>query len=64
MEQVGIILKRTPCQVDPAIRQLINTGKVLFSCIHLSNNTEYIRQGIIGPIDFAIIEASAITEDS
>ena len=30
---------------------------------HLSHNAELVRQGIIGPIDFAIIEAAAITED-
>lgn len=31
--------------------------------MHLSHNAELVRNGIIGPIDFAIIEASAITED-
>ena len=63
MAEAGIIRKRGPYQGDAAIRKLINTGKVLYSDMHLSHNAELIRQGIIGPIDFAIIEATAITED-
>ncbi|AWE06617.1 acetyl-CoA hydrolase [Lysinibacillus sp. 2017] len=63
MAEAGIIRKRAPYQGDPAIRKAINTGQVLYSDMHLSHNAELIRQGIIGPIDFAIIEATAITED-
>lgn len=63
MAEAGIIRKRAPYQGDPAIRKAINTGKVLYTDMHLSHNAELIRQGIIGPIDFAIIEATAITED-
>ncbi len=61
--EAGIIRKRAPYQGDPGIRKAINTGQVLYSDMHLSHNAELIRQGIIGPIDFAIIEATAITED-
>jgi succinyl-CoA:acetate CoA-transferase len=63
MAEAGIIRKRAPYQGDPAIRQLINSGEVLYTDAHVSHNAELIRQGIIGPIDFAIIEATAITED-
>lgn len=63
MAEAGIIRKRAPYQGDPGIRKAINTGQVLYSDMHLSHNAELIRQGIIGPIDFAIIEATAITED-
>lgn len=45
------------------IRNLINKGEILYVDAHLSHNAELVRQGIIGPIDFAIIEATAITED-
>ena len=64
MAEAGIIRKRAPYQGDPAMRKAINTGEVLYTDMHLSHNAELIRQGIIGPIDFAIIEATAITEDS
>lgn len=63
MAEAGIIRKRSPFQADPAIRSLINSGKVLYTDAHLSHNAELMRQGLIGPIDFAIIEAAAITED-
>jgi len=63
MAEAGIIRKRAPYQGDPAIRRLINNGEVLYTDAHVSHNAELIRQGIVGPIDFAIIEAAAITED-
>lgn len=63
MAEAGIIRKRAPFQADPVIRGMINSGEVTFMDAHLSHNAESIRQGIIGPFDFAIIEAVAITED-
>ena len=63
MAEAGIIRKRGPYQGDASIRNKINKGEVTYVDAHLSHNAELVRQGIIGPIDFAIIEATAITED-
>lgn len=63
LAQSGAIRKRGPFQGDPAIRKMINKGEILYVDSHLSSNAEFVREGIIGPIDFAIIEATAITED-
>lgn len=63
MAAAGIIRKRGPYQGDPVIRGLINSGEVLYADAHLSHNAELIRTGIIGPIDFLIIEATLITEE-
>ncbi|BDH61787.1 acetyl-CoA hydrolase [Lysinibacillus sp. PLM2] len=63
LAEAGGIRKRGPYQGDPALRNLINKGEVLYVDAHLSHNAELVRQGIIGPIDFAIIEATAITKD-
>ena len=63
MAEAGIIRKRAPYQGDSVIRRMINSGEVLYRDAHLSQNAEMIRQGIVGPIDFAIIEATAITEE-
>ena len=63
MAEAGIIRKRAPYQGDPVIRNLINKGEVLYVDAHVSHNAEKIRTGVIGPIDIAIIEAVAITED-
>ena len=63
MAEAGIIRKRGPFQGDAGIRNKINSGDITYVDAHLSHNAELVRQGIIGPIDFAIIEATAITED-
>jgi len=63
LAEAGVIRKRGPFQADAGIRNLINSGDVLYVDAHLSHNAELVRQGIIGPIKFAIIEATAITED-
>ncbi len=59
----GGIRKRGPFQGDKGIRTLINKGEVLFADMHLSHSAEQYRQEIFGPIKYAILEASAITED-
>lgn len=63
MAAAGLIRKRAPYQGDPVIRNLINSGSVLYSDMHLSQNAELVRTGIIGPIDYLIIEAALITEE-
>ncbi len=63
LAEAGVIRKRAPYQGDPVIRNLINKGEILYTDSHLSHNAELVRQGIIGPINYVIIEAVAITED-
>jgi len=63
LAEAGVIRKRSPFQADSGIRNKINSGDITYVDAHLSHNAELVRQGIIGPIDFAIIEATAITED-
>ena len=63
LAEAGVIRKRGPYQGDAAIRNLINKGEVTYVDAHLSHNAELVRQGIIGPIKYLIIEAVAITED-
>ncbi|WP_309089409.1 acetyl-CoA hydrolase/transferase family protein [Domibacillus sp.] len=63
MAEAGIIHKRLPFQADPVMRKEINEGHLLFVDQHLSHTAESIRSGILGPVDYAIVEAVAITED-
>lgn len=63
LAEAGVIRKRGPFQADSGIRNLINSGDITYVDAHLSHNAELVRQGIIGPIKHAIIEAVAITED-
>lgn len=61
--EAGILGKRLPFQADPTMRSKINNGEILFVDQHLSHTAEYVRAGVMAPIDFAILEAFSITED-
>jgi succinyl-CoA:acetate CoA-transferase len=61
--EVGLIHKRLPFQTDPTMRRKINQGELYFIDQHLSETSEMVRAGVLEPIDFAIVEAIAITED-
>lgn len=61
--EAGIVHKRLPFQADRTMRNKINTGEHLFVDQHLSHTAEMLRADVLEPIDFAIIEAVAITED-
>lgn len=63
LASAGVIRKRGPFQGDAVMRGLINKGDVTYVDAHLSHNAELVRQGVIGPIKYAIIEAVAILED-
>lgn len=61
--EAEIIGKRLPFQADPTMRKKINEGAHLFVDQHLSHTAELLRANVMGPIDYAILEASSITED-
>ncbi|MDQ1002769.1 succinyl-CoA:acetate CoA-transferase [Neobacillus niacini] len=63
MAEANIINKRWPFQADPLMRKKINAGEIIYVDQHLSHTAELVRSGLIGPIDFAIVEAMAITEE-
>lgn len=63
MAENGLILKRLPFQADKTMRTKINQGELLFVDQHLSHTAELIRSDVLPKIDFAIIEAVAITGD-
>lgn len=63
LAEAGIVNKRLPFQADRTMRNKINNGEQLFVDQHLSHTAEMLRADVLEPIDFAIIEAVAITED-
>jgi acetyl-CoA hydrolase len=63
MAAADAISFRTPFQAEKAMQKVINEGKVEYLDVHLSHLSQQIANGIFGPIDFAIIEVSDITED-
>lgn len=62
MAKTGVFARRSPFQVDATLRSHINTGQVMFYDHHLSELAEQLRSEPDYPIDVAIIEAVAITE--
>lgn len=63
MAEADIINLRLPYQGNPVLRNKINNGEVFYIDQHLSHSAELIRQGVLGKINYAVIEAAAITED-
>ncbi len=52
---------RTPYQSDPTLRAQINAGKVRFVDMHLSLLPQFVRYGFLGPVHWAVVEASDLT---
>jgi acetyl-CoA hydrolase/succinyl-CoA:acetate CoA-transferase len=61
--EAGLIARRMPFQSDPVLRAAINDGRVMFIDQHLSETAEMLRGQQLPPVDVAVVEAAAITED-
>ncbi len=61
--EAHVLARRMPFQSDPVLRNAINAGEVMFIDQHLSETVELLRSRQISPVDIAVIEATAITED-
>lgn len=62
LTDAGVLARRMPFQVDSTLRKAINDGKVMFIDQHLSETVEQLRNLQLKPVDLAVIEAVAITE--
>ena len=63
LTEANVIRRRIPFQSDPTLRRKINAGEVMFIDQHLSEVVEQLRAGQIAPVDIAVVEATAITEN-
>lgn len=54
---------RVPYQGDRTLRKKINEGKIYYVDEHLSQVGDEVRKGTYGKMDYAVVEAVAITED-
>lgn len=62
LTEAHVLARRIPFQADPALRKAINAGEVMFVDQHLSETVELLRTNQMGPVDVAVVEAVAITE--
>src|SRR5690625_3500204 len=63
MAELDVLYYRAPYQGNPSMRKKINDGTIRYTDLHLSHVGDEIRNGTFGQIDFAVIEATAITGD-
>lgn len=63
LARAGVIRLRMPYQTNKSMRDYINRGEIGFYDRHLSDVSHRLRQGFLGQIDVAIIEALAVEED-
>jgi len=63
LARAGVVAKRLPYQTNDSMRKNINSGSTSFIDMHLSHTPQYTRYGFLGPINIAIVEAVAITEE-
>lgn len=63
LARAGAISRRLPYQTNDSMRKAINSGSTSFVDMHLSHTPQYTRYSFLGPIDVAIVEAVAITEE-
>lgn len=61
LAEADAISFRTPYQSNKILRNKINTGSVQFFDIHLSDVAPKVRNGVLGKIDWAVIEACDVT---
>jgi succinyl-CoA:acetate CoA-transferase len=62
LAEADVIARRMPFQSDATLRHKINNGEVMFIDQHLSETVEQLRSGQLPPVDIAVVEATAITE--
>lgn len=55
---------RAPFSTNADFRNHANLGEIEYEDMHLGNMAERIRRGFYGPIDWAIVEVSAIEDDA
>jgi succinyl-CoA:acetate CoA-transferase len=60
LAQARGIEMRLPYQSDPACRQLINAGKMLYTDMHLSHVAQAAWFGFLGHLDVAVVEGVGI----
>jgi len=60
LAQADAVLFRTPYQSNSDLRKSINEGRTKFFDMHLSMLPQAVRYGFLGPVNWAIIEASDV----
>ena len=63
LSRVKAIRYRAPYTTNPDFRKAVNNGEIAYNDIHLSQMAQEVRDGFMGKVDVAILEACEVTED-
>lgn len=63
LAEADAISFRAPYQADSLLRKKINSGQVQFVDAHLSHFPQAVLHGFFGEVDFAVVEATEVTDD-
>lgn len=63
LAETGGVSFRAPYQSDPMMRSKINDGTTNYYDCHLSHTAKLMSMGFFGKLDFAVVEATAITAE-
>jgi succinate CoA transferase len=60
LSRADAVLSKFPYQTDSTMRSGINCGKIRYCDLHISQCAQYLRDGFLGKIDVAVVEAADI----
>lgn len=63
LARAGALKKRIPYQTNKDLRNALNAGEVAYMDMHLSQLPNWVKNGYLGKVDVAVIEAAAIDEN-
>lgn len=63
LAQADAISWRAPYQSSKTLRKQMNNGEMCFVDMHLSHLPQMCYEGFLGEVDFAVVEATEVTDD-
>lgn len=62
LTRANAVLSKYPYQTDKHMREKINHNEIRYCDLHVSQYAQYLRDGLLGKIDIAIIEVADISD--
>jgi succinate CoA transferase len=62
LTRANAVLSKFPYQTDGAMRNGINGGKIRYSDLHISQCAQYLRDGLLGKVDVAVVEVADVLD--
>lgn len=62
LARAGVLKRRIPYQTNKDLRDAINRGEISYMDMHLSQLPNWVKNGYLGKVNVAVVEATAIDE--